>query len=350
MALAKAKKSSGSHRKSIPEIIESKSLAAIPWLIHGFSTRRGGRSKNYGGNALNLGQTTEDSQEVVQLNRKLFLSNLAGGAAAKWRTETLRQIHSSVIHRIGSPRAGKPLSKKNRAGIIPAGDGLITNQPGILMGIKTADCLPVLLVDTTRRAAGAFHAGWRGTLERIVEKGVGEMRRCFGTGPKDIVAVIGPGIHRCCYIVGEELRDKFESQFAYAAQLFEEKANDDEIHRKYPLLFMNMRAPGHGEPEVAVHLDLAEANRQQLLAAGVPARNIEVSGLCTSCRTDLLFSHRAERGKTGRMMAVVGLREASRSSQKKTRVKQRVEFSAKTAGKRKASRSKMTGSKVRKKD
>src|SRR6202012_5664334 len=128
------------------------------------------------------------------------------------------------------------------------------------------------------------------------------MRGCFGTRARDIRAAIGPGIHSCCYQVGEEVRVNFESQFAYATELFREVKESDPIREKYPLLFLTARAPGHSELPINIFLDLVEANRRQLLDAGVPARNIFCSPLCTSCRKDLLFSHRAENGATGRMM------------------------------------------------
>jgi copper oxidase (laccase) domain-containing protein len=142
----------------------------------------------------------------------------------------------------------------------------------------------------------------------VVEKGIGAMRRDFGTNPADVVAAIGPAIGPCCYEVSEELIDKFEAQFDYGRELFHEVATYDPVRQKYPMLFMNMRAPGHGEPPTAQHLDLIEANRRQLIAAGIPEENIETLGLCTSCRTDLLFSHRKERGKTGRMLAAIGIK------------------------------------------
>jgi YfiH family protein len=189
------------------------------------------------------------------------------------------------------------------------GDGLITATPGFLLAIQTADCIPVLLVDARQHAVGVFHAGWRGTVKRIVEKGVGEMQRHFGTRPRDIVAAIGPGVHDCCYQVGEEVRDHFYSQFEYADKLFHETKESDEIHERYPLLFLTARAPGHSELPKKIWLDLVEANRRQLLDGGVPAKNITASDLCTSCRTDLLFSFRAEKGKTGRLMGVAGIRE-----------------------------------------
>jgi YfiH family protein len=180
----------------------------------------------------------------------------------------------------------------------------------LLLAIQTADCLPIILVDVKRRAIGVFHAGWRGTVKRIVEKGVGEMHRWFGSSPRDIRAAIGPGIHNCCYEIGDEVPAKFESQFAYAAALFREIKESDEIRERYPLLFLTARAPGHSELPRKIFLDLVEANRRQLLAAGVPARNITALPHCTSCQTDLLFSYRAENGNTGRLMGVAGIRKA----------------------------------------
>jgi len=276
----------------------------VPWLVHGFSTRLGGFSRAYGKNDLNLGFTKEDAKATVERNRAAFLRELLGfrrsGSTKKrsgWSLITLRQIHSDRIHCIDSvPR--EPLT----------GDGLVTTAPGLLLAIQTADCLPVILVDSKGRAIGVFHAGWRGTVHRIVEKGIGEMHRCFGTSPRDIKAVIGPGIQGCCYQVGEEVRTKFESQFGYAAKLFREVKESDEVREKYPLLFLNMRAPGHGELPPKIFLDLVEANRQQLIGAGVLSKNINNSPLCTNCHPDSLFSYRAEKGKTGRMMGVAGIR------------------------------------------
>lgn len=266
--------------------------------MHGFSTRVGGFSKLYGGNALNLGFTKADSRADVERNRDAFLKSVGAGNREKlWPLITVRQVHSDLIHRVrGVPE--HPM----------VGDGLVTNTPGVLLAIETADCLPVLLIDTKRRAVGVFHAGWRGTIKRIIEKGVGEMRRSFGSQPKDMRAAIGPGIHKCCYEVGDEVRSKFESQFAYAADLFHEIKESDPIREKYPLLFLSARPPGHSELPRELFLDLVEANRRQLRSVGVPATNITASELCTSCRQDWLFSYRAEQGNTGRLLGVAGIR------------------------------------------
>ena len=295
-------------KQSKRNILHAQILEKIPWLVHGFSTRAGGFSRAYGKAELNLGFTKDDAKAAVERNRAAFLRELeAGGGrtgegarpsrAQRWKLITLRQIHSDIIHHVDAEPA-TPLT----------GDGLVTATPGLLLGVQTADCLPIILVDSKRRAAGVFHAGWRGTVKRIVEKGVGEMHRCFGTRPEDLKAAIGPGIGGCCYEVGEEVRTKFESQFSYAAKLFHEVKDSDPVREKYPLLFLSARAPGHGELPPKIFLDLAEANRRQLLSVGVPAKRIAASPLCTNCRTDLLFSYRAEKAKTGRMMAVAGIR------------------------------------------
>jgi len=278
------------------QLLSSAKLGRLPWVVHAFSTRRGGVSRVYGGGALNLGFTKLDSRATVERNRELFLQKL--GVA--WPLLTLRQVHSDLIHRVeGVPE--RPL----------VGDGLITDVPRLLLAVQTADCLPVIVADKKRRVVGIFHAGWRGTVKRIVEKGVGEMRRWFGSDPRNMVAAIGPGVRRCCYQVGPEVRHSFESQFAYAGGLFHEMKQSDPVREKYPLLFLTARAPGHSDLPMRLFLDLAEANRRQLLDAGVPARNIESSALCTACHTELFFSFRAEKaaGGTGRQMAVTGIRQ-----------------------------------------
>jgi len=285
--------------KSKLSILQSPRLQKLSWLVHGFSTRAGGVSEAYGGDALNLGFTKHDVPSAVERNRALFLKKLGVDGKAPWPLITLRQVHSDLIHRIDALPEHPP-----------TGDGIVTDTPGVLLAIQTADCLPILLVDPKARAIGAFHAGWRGTVKRIVEKGVGEMRRWFGSRPERLLAAIGPGIHACCYEVGEEVRAKFETQFKYAADLFREVKESDSIHEKYPLLFLTARAPGHSELPAKLFLDLVEGNRRQLLDAGVAAKNIAASPLCTSCRPDLLFSYRKEQGVTGRLLSVVGLRRA----------------------------------------
>jgi YfiH family protein len=278
-------------------VVRAESLAKIPWLVHGFSTRQGGVTAEYGGAQLNLGYTREDTRANVELNRELFLRALGAGRDSKlWPLVNLSQVHSPVIFRVNG-----------RDGVPHSGDGLITNTPGILIAVKIADCMPIVAVDTVNRAVGVFHAGWRGTVQRIVEKGIGEMRRQFGSDPKNIRVAIGPGIGVCCYKVGDEVMERFRSQFAYAEELFEEVFDSHALHVRYPLLFLNQRAPGHGDSAKVPHLDLMKANTRQAIDAGVPEKNIEALNLCTGCRTDIFFSHRKEH-VTGRMMAAVGIK------------------------------------------
>jgi YfiH family protein len=269
----------------------------LPWLVHGFSTRTGGHSTAFGPDRkdLNLGISQHDSRDTVLKNRAAFFKS---ADADKLTLVSPKQIHSSIVHVLDSA--------KPPASTITA-DGLITNIPGLLLSIQTADCVPILLVDTKKKAIGAFHAGWRGAVARIVEKGVGMMRANYGSDPRNLRAAIGPCIAQCCYAVGEEVVDQFHSQFAYAGSLFKPYFEDDPIKRKYPLLFMTARAPGHSNLGPQIHLDLVEANRRQLLSAGLKPENIWSSDECTSCNTDRFFSYRKEAGFTGRMMAIIGI-------------------------------------------
>jgi YfiH family protein len=289
-------------RSASSKAIQVPQLSQLSWLVHGFSTRNGGATTCYGARSLNLGFTQHDKRTNVERNRRNLLVTLGassgkGTAMKPWPLVTLRQIHSDIIHLVTTP-AKQPL----------AGDGMVTNVPGLALGIQTADCFPVLLIDTKTKAVGAFHAGWRGTVQRITEKGLGLMRHEFGTQPGDVLAAIGPGIQGCCYEVGEELKANFESQFDYAQELFRDSQESDPVREKYPMLFMNQRAPGHGDLCLKLFLNLREANRRQLMAVGVPEQNIGALNDCTSCDPKQFFSHRAERGKTGRMMAVLGIR------------------------------------------
>jgi hypothetical protein len=274
----------------------------LDWLWHGFSTRRGGASRAYCADdspgELNLGFTAEDSSETVARNRRLLAEAVTGDPATP--LATLRQIHSNLVVLASAADAGRDRPRK--------GDGLMTNEPGLLLGIQTADCIPVLVADRKRRAVAAFHAGWRGTVNRIVESGVGRMRLEFGSRPEDLVATIGPGIGACCYEVGEEVISSFESQFVYARELFHEVYDSDPVRTKYPMLFLTQRAPGHSSIGPKPHLDLVEANRRQLLDAGLKTSVIKAVGGCTSCQTELFFSHRASCGHAGRMLSVIGIK------------------------------------------
>jgi YfiH family protein len=273
----------------------------LPWLWSGFSTRRGGLSRAYCAEnvpgELNLGFTTDDDRSTVEANRRLLAEAVTGDP--EMPLIVARQFHSNLIVLVSEQDIARERPRK--------ADGILTNQPGLLLAVQVADCIPVLVADKKKRVVGAFHAGWRGTVKRIVETGVGRMRMEFGCKPKDLIAAIGPGIGQCCYSVGPEVVSDFESQFAYASELFRDVYDADPVRQKYPMLFLTQRAPGHSEIGPQTHLDLVEANRRQLLDAGLNAKSIEIIGGCTSCDRELFYSHRGSQGHAGRMMGVIGI-------------------------------------------
>jgi hypothetical protein len=284
----------------------------LPWLWAGFSTRKGGLSRAYCAEGapglpavagdLNLGFTEADTKKTVLGNRRVLAQAVTSRASTP--LVPLRQFHSNrIVHAV---RADAARSSPHKA------DGQMTDEHAFLLAIQTADCIPVLVADLKRRAVAAFHAGWRGTVKRIVESGVGTMRLAFGSQPEDLIAAIGPGIGLCCYAVGKEVLSEFESQFSYARELFKEVFDSDPVRKKYPMLFLTQRAPGHSPIGPSLHVDLVEANRRQLLAAGLKPESIQIVPGCTQCHTDLFFSHRASHGHTGRMMAVIGIRQAQK--------------------------------------
>jgi len=273
------------------QILQVPAFSKLPWLIHGFSTKPGGVSTQDGQKVLNLGFTEWDTKDNVAENRRRFQSVLG---AADLQLISLKQIHSDVIH----PFDAAPTE-------VCQGDASVTNRPGLLLAVQTADCVPILLVDPKKRAVAAIHAGWRGTLARIVVKAIGQMQMQFKSNPPDLLAAIGPSIGGCCYEVGTEVVTQFLSQFAEAPDWFDEFRTGDEPN---PVQWLNMMPPGHQPPPKNVLLDLRKANRAQLLGAGLRASNVFVSDLCSACRRDLLFSYRKEGPKSGRLMSVIGIR------------------------------------------
>jgi YfiH family protein len=274
------------------QVVEVPALAKLPWLVHGFSTRPGGTSELHGHKVLSLGFTEWDNRANVLENRRRLQAALH---AKEMALVPLKQFHSDVIHLIEAA-----------PGEACHGDGSATNQAGLLLGVQTADCVPILLVDPKKRAVAAVHAGWRGTLARIAAKAVGRMRMHFGSRPADILAAIGPSIGGCCYDVGTEVAAEFLSQFADAPEFFDEFRTGDEPN---PIEWLNQMPPGHQPPPKNVLLDLRKANRAQLGGIGVPDKNIFVSDLCTACRPDLFFSYRKESAMSGRQMSFIGIRK-----------------------------------------
>ena len=297
------------------EWLDCTALAHFQWLVHAFSTRLGGVS---GGPAkgLNLGFGTSDARVNVEKNRRRFFQALG---VEDFELSALKQIHSTSIYQVIADPAGEvhhiPVGNPVPAhldGQLPVGDAIMTAQPGILLSVRTADCLPVLLVDPRRHAIAALHAGWRGALARIAEKVVGAMRAVFKSDPHRMVAAIGPGIHACCYGVGEEVVAAFHGRFINSDRFFRPAAGDrvpaalvgrDSVPPPSP--FLVPRAP---QRRPAANLDLVAVVGDQLRAAGLHPTRIHAADYCTACRTDLFFSYRKEGARTGRLMAVIGIK------------------------------------------
>ena len=254
------------------------------WLSAGFSGRFGGVTRGFGEveeeGWLNLGFVAHDDPSAVAENRRRLLA-AAGGD--EWRLAVAKQVHGVEVREVTAETVDDAM--EGGRGRWEA-DGLVTRDAGVLLGVGAADCVPLLVADRRLRVVGGFHAGWRGTAAGMAGVGLARMREAFGTRAEDCVAAVGPSIGACCYEVGEEVREAFAGQ--------------------------NGMLTTSGE---RWRLDLWEANRRQLVSAGVPQAAITVVGECTACSRDdegrrRYFSHRAEDGKTGRMLGVIGVRHS----------------------------------------
>ena len=242
----------------IPDIFK-----AFPELVAGESRRRGGFGKPpY--ESLNLSWFTKDDLTVVEANRQAFFSAL--GFEEK-QVGWTHQVHGSDILSIDAPGEYKGF------------DALITAKKGILLAISIADCTPVLVYDTDRHVVGAAHAGWRGTVGKIAYRTLQLMQHEFGSNPSNCHAFIGSCIGQNSFEVDADVADHFSGDF---------KVWDEQKQKFF--------------------VDIKGANFAQLIAAGIPAPQIEVSRFCTYEDNDLYFSHRKEKGVTGRMLAVIGMR------------------------------------------
>jgi YfiH family protein len=249
-------------------------LTALPWLAHGVTTRAAGVSVgDYA--TLNLSLHVGDDPDRVNENRRRAAIALGFSPSKMVCAE---QVHGCRVAVVGASDAGRGAVVMETA--IPAADALVTDTPGLLLALFFADCLPILLADPERRVVGLAHAGWRGLAAGVIEKTVETMGKRFGTVPRSLVAAVGPGIGPCCFEVGEDVA----SHFAGAVR----------------------RLPGTGKP----HIDLALAAVERLTALGVTADQITRAGDCTVCGDpDCWFSHRRDRGRTGRMGALVGIKK-----------------------------------------
>lgn len=248
----------------MPLQIERPGFAAgFPTLWIGQSTRRGGTSA-FPAAALNLSDTVGDDPENVVQNRKR-LSAQINCPSSRWAYA--RQIHGVDILLVNTP------------GNQGNGDALVTNKPGVLLTIATADCVPILIYDPVKQACGAAHAGWKGTAANIAGATIKKMQTQFGSDPADCFAYVGAAIGPGCFEVGLDVARQFDAAY----------------HLPHP------------DPKKA-YVDLPRANTQQLLDAGLLPEQIERSPFCTHTRNDLFFSYRAEGGQTGRMLSFIGLK------------------------------------------
>jgi YfiH family protein len=252
-------------------------------FVNGFSTRVGGTS-SMPENALNLAGFNEDTAENILENRRRFLK-LFPNESEDWALAGCWQVHGADVRLIESHDEAKPAGDARGDTIYC--DAIVSNAPGVLAGVKTADCVPVLLGDQKTGAFAAVHAGWRGTLATIAMKTLGRMSSEYGTSSRDVCVAIGPAAGACCYEVGTDVIDEYRNTFP-----------DQD-------LFTATHA-------AHACINLLEANRAQLISAGVESDNIHLAPLCTMCRTDLFFSYRREKrvhGKVGRLMSVIGRKE-----------------------------------------
>jgi polyphenol oxidase len=256
-------------------------FAATGLVKHGFSTRLGGVSQ-HPFTSLNLGLHTGDDLPAVQENRRLYCDVFALDVN---QAVTADQVHGEAIAVITKTDCGRGALVYETA--IPKTDALITNVLHVPIMMFYADCVPVYFLDPVNQAIGIAHAGWKGTVALIGQKTLTMMAQTFGTKPETCLVGIGPSIGPCCYEVDQFVYDKVQASFPYADEL------------------LVPTQPGKWR------LDLWTANRHQLEDIGVDAKNIVVAKVCTSCNTHMYFSYRSENGKTGRMGALMALRETS---------------------------------------
>ena len=247
-------------------------------FVNGFSTRLGGVS-DMPANALNLAGFNEDAAENILENRRRFLKLFPG----EWILAGCWQIHGADVRVVKTLEDARPA--ENQRGESVYCDVIVSDARGVLAGVKTADCVPILLGDPSTGAFAAVHAGWRGTLAGAVIASVDRLAKEYDVRPENLRVAIGASAGPCCYEVGSDVIETFKGRFVDGAKLFTPTRN------------------GHAL------VDLLQANRDQLVSAGVRLERIHTAPICTMCSTDLFFSYRKEKsvqGKVGRLMAVVG--------------------------------------------
>lgn len=257
-----------------------------PKLTAGFTSRHGGVSEPpYG--TFNCGLHVEDDPSRVVANRR----KLAGAIGVPFAAHTYaEQVHGTSVAVIGPHEQGS--GREDRESALADTDGVVTAEPGVSLNLMYADCVPLYFYDPVRRAVGLAHAGWKGTVGNIAQAAVARMQEAFGTKPSELLAAIGPSIGRCCYEVDEKVAGKVRDALNGIGAAPEECAGVLQA----------------GRESGKYQLGLQTMNRLLMTKAGILSSHIEVTTLCTGCSTDLLFSHRKEGGRTGRMVAWIALR------------------------------------------
>ena len=258
-----------------------------PAIDHAIFSRRGGYSVAPF-DSLNMSMSVPDERDRVYANRRRVYG--------LYGRDTDTVVHAHLVHGADVAR----VTQADNGTWVEHVDGLITNQPGTVLSMNFGDCTPIFLYDPRRHAIGLGHAGWRGTMVDLPGAMVRAMTEQFGSDPADLVAAVGPCIGPCCYEVGEEVIAAVEAAFAEADALLRPPTEE-----ATPVARRGQESDGRRSTADHRFFDLPQANHVNLANAGV--RNIEMSGFCTACRTDLFFSHRAEKGRTGRFGAVFAL-------------------------------------------
>ncbi|MBI3754123.1 MAG: peptidoglycan editing factor PgeF [Deltaproteobacteria bacterium] len=269
-------------------------LESIDFISHGFLSRIGGISKPP---FASLNFDMRDGDNIANIEHTKAAVGRLFGFDVK-RLLTINQVHGSDILVIDKPVKDILNLSKTSA------DAIITNQYDFAIGILTADCVPILLLDPVKKVIGAVHAGWKGTVKTVVQKAIDTMVKQFGSDKKEILAAIGPSIGQCCYKVDGAVAKEF-------------RGNEFIIPR--PILRMGAPPPlkkGESKGDLAKEgrgdscwqLDLKKANLSQMANSGILEKNISVEDLCTSCRNDLFFSYRADNKKTGRQLNFIMLK------------------------------------------
>ncbi len=266
------------HEKNHLHYVTFENLKNTNMVNHCFTTRLGGVSQGVYAQ-LNLSFTRGEPKQTILENYHILCRTLGFDFDS---FVLCHQTHTTNVRVVTEADRGMGVTKQST---IQDTDALITNIPGIQLVAFSADCTPIFLLDTQKKAIAVIHAGWRGTVNGIAKKTIEKMIQHYDTNPKDIIAGIGPCIGQCCFQVDAPVIKEFHQKLSFA----EEVIIQDTVPQKYKI-------------------DLWETNRRILMEAGVPREQIEICKICTMCHTELFYSHRAMGNARGNMAAVISLK------------------------------------------